>query len=125
MPTTVRRRTWAASPAASPQNVANDRAVKHGRKAPSSAANEAGRVTPGSIGGSPHHEATSAPPMLPHPSHQINEPGNRHLPNTYSPATGSLATITPHTPELRNTSSAAEPEQIPLLLLLLEPIGDC
>src|SRR5215472_15297438 len=57
MPTTVRRRTWPASPAASPQNVRNDGAVKHGRSAPSSTASEAGRVTPGSIGGSPQHEA--------------------------------------------------------------------
>src|SRR5215471_9997688 len=57
MPHTVRRRTCPASPAVRPQDVANDGAVKHGRSAPSSAASEAGRVRPGSIGGSPQHEA--------------------------------------------------------------------
>src|SRR5690242_6341823 len=57
MPHTVRRRTCPVSPAASPQNVRNDGAVKHGSSAPSSTVSEAGRVRPGSIGGSPHHEA--------------------------------------------------------------------
>src|ERR1700728_1441277 len=73
MPHTVRRRTCPASPAASPQKVRNDGAVKHGRSAPSSTASEAGRVTPGSIGGSPQHEADmhtadASPPAPPrHP----------------------------------------------------------
>src|SRR5580704_19790505 len=71
MPHTVRRRTCPARPAASPQNVANDGAVKHGRSAPSSTASEAGRVTSGSIGGSPVHRQISAPPMLPRSDQQI------------------------------------------------------
>src|SRR5262245_3405241 len=84
MPTTVRRRTCPARPAASPQNVRNDRAVKHGRSAPSSAANEAGRVGSGSIGGSPPRRRYQAPPMLLHLHRQINAP---RTPVTPPPAT--------------------------------------
>src|SRR3984885_1174523 len=101
MPHTVRRRTCPASPAASPQNVTNDRAVKHGRSAPSSTASEAGRVSPGSIGGSPHHEAdvhpADASPLTP-PRHPPEPPhssfpksGSQHEPRT--------------APKPRNTSS--------------------
>src|SRR5262249_30405164 len=80
IPTTVRRRTCPVRPAASPQNVRNDRSVKHGRSAPKSAANEAGRVGSGSIGGSPPKRRYQAPPMLLHPPRPINAPPNPATP---------------------------------------------
>src|SRR5215813_6342632 len=132
-PTTVRRRTCPARPAASPQNVRNDRAVKHGRSAPKSAASEAGRVGSGSIGGSPPRRRYQAPPMLLHPRRQINAPRTPATPPVIIAAYRKRirrppdppATTVPATPKLRNTSSDADPAQAPLSLLFLELIGDC
>src|SRR5260370_7058610 len=77
MPTTVRRRTRPASPAARPQKAANPGAVKHGRSSPSRHSSEAGRFRDGSIGGVPPDQAgkNTAPvsPLIP-PKHPPKPP---------------------------------------------------
>src|SRR5262249_6559766 len=127
MPTTVRRRTCPARPAASPQNVANHLAVNAAAAPPSGPQSDPGGSAKESMGASPPRRQYQPPPMLPHPGRPINTPepapGHHHISKTYLSAQNPTAPPAPPTPQLRNTSSAAEPAQSSFSGLLFELIG--
>ncbi|BCB88793.1 hypothetical protein Psuf_061060 [Phytohabitans suffuscus] len=59
MPVIVRRPGWATIPATNTVNVRNDGPVKHGRRTANNAANDGGKVSNWSIGGTLHEEVLS------------------------------------------------------------------